>query len=117
MAVAQTKPLPIKTVKATEHAAPTTKPKLALTYTPAQSLKTTKDSASYALGYRIAQSLKGQGLQDVNFELFKKGMAAGVASKTEIPEPIKDLDKKEVLHKMNCNKENMVDLVKGFLLC
>jgi FKBP-type peptidyl-prolyl cis-trans isomerase FklB len=54
-------------------------------------LKNTKDSASYALGYRIAQSLKGQGLQDVNFELFKKGMAAGVISKTVIPDSLIDV--------------------------
>ena len=34
-----------------------TKPKLAVTYTAAQAIKNTKDSASYALGYRIAQSM------------------------------------------------------------
>jgi len=84
--------------------APTTKPKLALTYTPAQSLKNTKDSASYALGYRIAQSLKGQGLQDVNFELFKKGMAAGVISKTVIPDSLIDVCIKNYQDKMSQEK-------------
>ena len=68
--MAQTKPV-------AKTGAPTTKPKLAATTKGVQLFKSTKDSASYALGYRIAQSLKGQGLQDVNFELFKKGMAAG----------------------------------------
>jgi len=96
-AVAQTKPEAKK-------GAPTTKPKLALTYTPAQSLKNTKDSASYALGYRIAQSLKGQGLQDVNFELFKKGMAAGVISKTVIPDSLIDVCIKNYQDKMSQEK-------------
>jgi len=88
--------------------APTTKPKLASNSTTAQSSKTsfknTKDSASYALGYRIAQSLKGQGLQDVNFELFKKGMAAGVIAKTEIPDSILDVCIKNYQDKMSQDK-------------
>ncbi len=96
-AVAQTKPV-------AKLGAPTTKPKLALTYTPAHSLKNTKDSASYALGYRIAQSLKGQGLQDVNFELFKKGMAAGVISKTVIPDSLIDVCIKNYQDKMSQEK-------------
>ena len=96
-AVAQTKPEAKK-------GAPTTKPKLALTYTPAQSLKNTKDSASYALGYRIAQSLKGQGIQDINFELFKKGMAAGVTSKTVIPDSLIDVCIKNYQDKMSQEK-------------
>ena len=68
------------------------------------SFKNTKDSASYALGYRIAQSLKGQGLQDVNFEMFKKGMAAGVASKTEIPDSLIDVCIKNYQDKMSQEK-------------
>lgn len=68
------------------------------------SFKNTKDSASYALGYRIAQSLKGQGLQDVNFEMFKKGMAAGVASKTEIPDSLIDVCIKNYQDKMSLEK-------------
>jgi FKBP-type peptidyl-prolyl cis-trans isomerase FklB len=96
-AMAQTKPV-------AKSAAPTTKPKLALTYTPGQSLKNTKDSASYALGYRIAQSLKGQGIQDINFELFKKGMAAGVLSKTDIPDSLIDVCIKNYQDKMSQEK-------------
>ena len=56
-AMAQNKPS-VATTTAAKTGAPLTKPKLALTYTAAQSLKTTKDSASYAVGYRIAQILK-----------------------------------------------------------
>jgi phage anti-repressor protein len=96
-AMAQNKP-------AAKTGAPTTKPKIALTYIGAQSLKTTKDSASYALGYRIAQSLKGQGLQDVNFELFKKGMAAGTIAKTDIPDSILDVCIKNYQDKMSQEK-------------
>jgi FKBP-type peptidyl-prolyl cis-trans isomerase FklB len=96
-AVAQTKP-------EVKKGAPTTKPKLASTNTPGQSFKNSKDSASYALGYRIAQSLKGQGLQDVNFELFKKGMAAGVISKTVIPDSLIDVCIKNYQDKMSQEK-------------
>jgi FKBP-type peptidyl-prolyl cis-trans isomerase FklB len=66
--------------------------------------KNIKDSASYALGYRIAQSLKGQGLQDVNFEMFKKGMAAGVIAKTVIPDSLIDLCIKNYQDKMTQEK-------------
>jgi FKBP-type peptidyl-prolyl cis-trans isomerase FklB len=96
-AMAQTKPV-------AKTGAPTSKPKLAVSNAQAQSLKTTKDSASYALGYRIAQSLKGQGLQDVNFEMFKKGMAAGVISKTEIPDSLLDVCIKNYQDKMSQEK-------------
>jgi FKBP-type peptidyl-prolyl cis-trans isomerase FklB len=71
--------------------------------TATSSLKNTKDSASYALGYRIAQSLKGQGLQDVNFEFFKKGMAAGVLAKPEIPDSLLDICIKNYQDKMSQN--------------
>ncbi len=104
MAVAQTKTATATKVPAAKTGAPITKPKLALTYTAAQSLKTTKDSASYALGYRIAQSLKGQGLQDVNFELFKKGMAAGTIAKTDIPDSLLDVCIKNYQDKMSQEK-------------
>ena len=57
----------------------------------ASAIKNTKDSASYALGYRIAQSLKAQGLQNVNVALFNKGMAAGVLAKPEIPDTLLDI--------------------------
>ena len=76
-----------------------TKPKSATTL-----LKNTKDSASYALGYRIAQSLKGQGLQDVNIAMFNKGMAAGVNSKTIIPDSLIDICIKNYQDKMSTEK-------------
>ncbi len=101
---AQTKPVvPVKKVTPVK-TAPVAKAKIALTYTAAQSLKTTKDSASYALGFRIAQSLKGQGLQDVNFELFKQGMNAGVASKGVIPDSLLDVCIKNYQDKMSTEK-------------
>ena len=67
-------------------------------------LKNTKDSASYALGYRIIQSLKGQGLQDVNIAMFNKGMAAGVNSKTIIPDSLIDICIKNYQDKMSIEK-------------
>jgi FKBP-type peptidyl-prolyl cis-trans isomerase FklB len=66
--------------------------------------KNTKDSASYALGYRIAQSLKGQGLQDVNMAIFNKGMAAGVNAKALIPDSLLDLCIKNYQDKMSTEK-------------
>jgi len=102
--LAQTKQaIPAKTSTAVK-TTPVTKSKLALTYTAAQSLKTTKDSASYALGYRIAQSLKAQGLQDVNMDLFNKGMAAGVIAKSAIPDSLIDLCIKNYQDKMSTEK-------------
>ena len=95
--LAQTKPVP-------KTGAPTIKSKLATSNSTASFLKTTKDSASYALGYRIAQSLKGQGIQDLNFELFKKGMAAGVLSKIEMPDSLIDVCIKNYQDKMSQEK-------------
>jgi FKBP-type peptidyl-prolyl cis-trans isomerase FklB len=66
--------------------------------------KNTKDSASYALGYRIAQSLKGQGLQDVNMAMFNKGMAAGVNAKALIPDSLLDICIKNYQDKMSTEK-------------
>ena len=66
--------------------------------------KNTKDSASYALGYRIAQSLKGQGLQDVNVAMFNKGMAAGVNAKALIPDSLLDICIKNYQDKMSTEK-------------
>ena len=101
---AQTKKaVPAKTSTVVK-ASPVTKSKFALTNTAAQSLKTTKDSASYALGYRIAQSLKGQGLQDVNIALFNKGMAAGVIAKSAIPDSLIDICIKNYQDKMSTEK-------------
>ncbi len=66
--------------------------------------KNTKDSASYALGYRIAQSLKGQGLQDLNVAMFNKGMAAGVNAKALIPDSLLDICIKNYQDKMSTEK-------------
>ena len=99
---AQTKPLaPLKPTvalkKVVTNKPVATKPTTTL-------LKNTKDSASYALGYRIAQSLKGQGLQDVNIVMFNKGMAAGVSSKTIIPDSLIDICIKNYQDKMSTEK-------------
>lgn len=101
---AQTKPLaPLKPTvalkKVVTNKAVASKPTTATTL-----LKNTKDSASYALGYRIAQSLKGQGLQDVNIAMFNKGMAAGVNSKTIIPDSLIDICIKNYQDKMSTEK-------------
>ncbi len=105
MAVAQTKTTPTvapaKPAIAKQAAAPNIK---VVAKTNTVAIKNTKDSASYALGYRIAQSLKGQGLQDVNFEMFKKGMAAGAISKTEIPDSLLDVCIKNYQDKMSQEK-------------
>ena len=79
---------------------PVTKPKLAITYTPAQAMKNTKDSASYALGYRIAQSMKGQGLQEINMAIFEQGFKAGVLAKSVIPDSLIDVCIKNYQDKM-----------------
>jgi FKBP-type peptidyl-prolyl cis-trans isomerase FklB len=76
------------------------KPKLAITYTPAQAMKNTKDSASYALGYRIAQSMKGQGLQEINMAIFEQGFKAGVQTKSVIPDSLIDICIKNYQDKM-----------------
>jgi len=100
----QTKPLaPVKSTAAVKKGVTNktvaTKPTSATTL-----LKNTKDSASYALGYRIAQSLKGQGLQDVNIAMFNKGMAAGVIAKTIIPDSLIDVCIKNYQDKMSTEK-------------
>ena len=68
------------------------------------SLKNTKDSASYALGYRIAQSLMGQGLQGVNVAIFEKGLLAGFAAKPSIPDSLLDGCIKSYQDKMSTEK-------------
>ena len=77
-----------------------TNPKLAITYTAAQTLKNTKDSASYALGYRIAQSMKGQGLQEINMAIFEQGFKAGVKTASVIPDSLLDVCIKNYQDKM-----------------
>lgn len=96
---AQTKPaVPVKP------AAPYNKVVAAKPKTTVALFKNTKDSASYALGFRIAQSLKAQGLQNVNIELFNKGMAAGVNAKAAIPDSLLDICIKNYQDKMSTEK-------------
>lgn len=66
--------------------------------------KNTKDSASYALGLRIGQSLRSQGLQDVNVAMFNKGMATGVNVKSLIQDSLLDLCIKNYQDKMSTEK-------------
>ncbi len=61
-------------------AKPAAKP-VAKTTAPAMVFKNTADSASYALGVRIAQNLKSQGLSPLNSAAFQKGMADALQSK------------------------------------
>ena len=67
-------------------------------------LKTAKDSASYALGFRVAQSMKGQGLQDINMALFDKGFSAGVIAKSIIPDSLLDVCIKKYQDNMSQEK-------------
>ena len=67
-------------------------------------LKTVKDSASYALGFRVAQSMKGQGLQDINMALFEKGFSAGVIAKSIIPDSLLDVCIKKYQDNMSLEK-------------
>lgn len=67
-------------------------------------LKTAKDSASYALGFRVAQSMKGQGLQDINMALFDKGFNAGVIAKSIIPDSLLDVCIKKYQDNMSQEK-------------
>jgi FKBP-type peptidyl-prolyl cis-trans isomerase FklB len=67
-------------------------------------LKTTKDSASYALGFRVAQSMKGQGLQDINMALFDKGFSAGLIAKSIIPDSLLDVCIKKYQDNMSQEK-------------
>ena len=100
----QTKPLaPVKPTAAVKKVV-TNKPVTTKSTSATTLLKNTKDSASYALGYRIAQSLKGQGLQDVNIAMFNKGMAAGVIAKSAIPDSLIDICIKNYQDKMSTEK-------------
>lgn len=67
-------------------------------------LKSVKDSASYALGFRVAQSMKGQGLQDINMALFNKGFSAGVIAKSIIPDSLLDVCIKKYQDNMSLEK-------------
>ena len=96
-AMAQTKTAPAKQLKIGNA-------KIAMTVTPPLLIKNGKDSASYALGYRIGQSLKGQGLQEINMALFNKGLAAGFVSKAAIPDSLLDNCIKNYQDKMSQEK-------------
>jgi FKBP-type peptidyl-prolyl cis-trans isomerase FklB len=101
---AQTKQVvPVKPVTAVKKVV-TNKAVATKTTTASILLKNTKDSASYALGYRIIQSLKSQGLQDVNIAMFNKGMAAGINAKSAIPDSLIDLCIKNYQDKMSTEK-------------
>jgi FKBP-type peptidyl-prolyl cis-trans isomerase FklB len=80
------------------------KPAVSYKTAAAVGFKNTKDSASYALGYRIAQSLAGQGLQGVNVAIFEKGLLAGFAAKPSIPDSLLDGCIKSYQDKMSTEK-------------
>ena len=52
----------------------------------ANPLKNSKDSASYALGVRIAQNLKGQGFETLNMPLLQKAMGDVLQNKKTLLE-------------------------------
>ena len=100
---AQTKPLaPLKPTVALKKVA--TKPVAPKPTSTTVVFKNAKDSASYALGLRIGQSLRSQGLQDVNVAMFNKGMATGVNVKSLIPDSLIDLCIKNYQDKMSTEK-------------
>ena len=86
-------------------------PKVATTVkaTPAKNtadaaIKNGKDSASYALGFRIAQSLTGQGLQKINLAVFNKGLLAGFEGKSIIVDSVLDYCIKTYQETMSAEK-------------
>jgi len=95
--MAQTKTSPVNQIKLANT-------KIAMTATPPLSIKNGKDSASYALGYRIGQSLKGQGLQDINMAIFVKALTEGFISKSAIPDSLIDNCIKNYQDKMSQEK-------------
>lgn len=70
-----------KPVQATK---PTTKPTTKTTLVTPTLFKNNSDSVSYAVGVRIAQSLKAQGFENVNMVLFQKAMKDVAQSKTPL---------------------------------
>lgn len=94
-----------KTAAATKGAVPVKK---TIAVKPAASqttgFKNTKDSASYALGFRIAQSLNGQGLQGIDLANFNKGLTAGFSSKSVIPDSLLDVCIKKYQDNMSTEK-------------
>ena len=103
-AMAQTKTNPTKQLKASSSQVKVGNAKLTLSITPPLVIKNSKDSASYALGYRIAQSIKSQGLQEINRSFFEKGISAGFLSKGVIPDSLLDICIKTYQDKMSQEK-------------
>jgi FKBP-type peptidyl-prolyl cis-trans isomerase FklB len=102
--LAQTKPLaPLKPTVAVKKVV-TSKTVAAKPTSTTVVFKNVKDSASYALGLRIGQSLRSQGLQDVNVAMFNKGMATGVNVKSLIPDSLLDICIKNYQDKMSTEK-------------
>lgn len=71
-------------------------------------LKDAKDSASYALGYRIGESLKSQNLLSVNLDILKSGMSAlfngnAIMKDSILDNAIKKYQEKMSLEKMSAN--------------
>jgi FKBP-type peptidyl-prolyl cis-trans isomerase FklB len=60
--------------------------------TPLAGLKTMSDSVSYSVGVKIAQSLKTQGFDDLNFEMIKKAF-------TDVKNGAKPVLSEEVINK------------------
>jgi len=103
-AMAQAKTNSTKQLKAATTQVKVGNAKLTLSITPPLVIKNSKDSASYALGYRIAQSIKSQGLQDINRNFFEKGITAGFLSKGVIPDSLLDICIKTYQDKMSQEK-------------
>lgn len=78
-AQAQVKPAAKSPVKAGEKAKPIAKVAVS-----APLFKSAADSASYALGIRIAQNLKSQGLDPLVAAMFQKGITDGFAGKKSV---------------------------------
>jgi FKBP-type peptidyl-prolyl cis-trans isomerase FklB len=90
--VVAVKPLKVENVKS------------AMSIKPPLVIKNVKDSASYALGYRIAQSLNGQGLQKINLAVFNKGLLAGFEGKSIIIDSVLDYCIKTYQETMSAEK-------------
>lgn len=82
-AQAQVKPAAKSPMKAGEKAKTAVKP-VAKTAESAAMFKSSADSASYALGIRIAQNLKSQGLDPLVAAMFQKGITDGFAGKKSV---------------------------------
>ncbi len=66
-----------------------TSPKPAVPVVPKPLLKTGVDSLSYAIGMNIGTNMKAQGVDNINYIAFNKGMADGIK---ETPKPLMNQD-------------------------